>query len=164
MKCSVLVCVVALVAHGRIANATDRPLTDQVPIVAAAAIVVDAVPEILSVTAAVVPARIDPVAKRSPLLLAMYGAAGLLQAYDGYSTITGVAAGHVEVNPLMAPLVKHPGLVIAAEAVMTLATIAAAETLWRSHHRGQAIAMLIVSNGLMAAVGAHNAALLRGQR
>ena len=98
------------------------------------------------------------------MLLAMYRTAGLLQAYDCFSMPKAIAANHVAPNPMMAPLVNHPSLVIAAKAGMTIAPIAAAENPWRTNHHRQAIAMLIVSNGLMAAVGAHNAMVLRGQR
>ena len=40
---------------------------------------------------------------------------------------------------------------------MTLATLYAAERQWRQHHRGRAVAIMIVSNGLMAGVAARNA-------
>ena len=43
-------------------------------------------------------------------------------------------------------------------------SIYVAERLWRGHHRGQAIAMMVVSNGIMAAVAASNASIIRSQR
>jgi hypothetical protein len=64
----------------------------------------------------------------------------------------------------MAPLVKQPALVIAAKAAVTVATIAAAENLWRTHHRTHAVVLLVVTNGVMAAVAANNASVLRGSR
>jgi len=39
--------------------------------------------------------------------------------------------------------------------------IYAAEQLWRQHHRGQAIAIMVASNGVMAIVAAHNAGTRR---
>ena len=167
MKRTVLICAVALVVHTLSASAADRPLVGAVPIVApmAAAALEVAAPEIVAAAPSIVlSTSVGAPPKRSPMLLAMYATVGLVQAYDGYTTIKGVAANQVELNPAMLPFVKHPSLVIAAKGAMTLATIAAAENLWRHHHRGQAIAMLIVSNGLMAAVGAHNAMVLRGAR
>lgn len=165
MKRTFLVCVVALVAHASPSAAADRLATDLGPAVAVAAPIAAAVAAVAApIVVAPVIALNEVVAKRGSILLSMYAACGLLQAYDGYSTIKAVASNHVELNPLMAPLVKQPGLVVAAKAAMTIATIAAAENLWRNHHRKQAIVMLVVSNGLMAAVGAHNAMVLRGQR
>jgi hypothetical protein len=36
--------------------------------------------------------------------------------------------------------------------------------MWREHHPGRAIALMIVSNGVMAAVAARNAAVLHSIR
>ena len=47
---------------------------------------------------------------------------------------------------------------------VAFASIYVAERLWRTHHRGEAIAVMAVSSGVMAAVAANNAAILRGQR
>ena len=100
------------------------------------------------------------VAKRPGFLIGMYAGSGLLQAYDAYSTLAGVKANKVELNPLMSEMVKNPSVFIAAKSVMTFATIFAAERLWRQHHPGKAIALMAVSNGLMAAIAAHNASVL----
>lgn len=164
MKRTLLVALIAVFAHTISATAADRPLDDAVTGVAPVAVAAAAAPQILSAALVVRRATSDVAARRSPLLLAMYGSAGLLQAYDSFSTLKAVAANHVELNPMMAPLVNHPSLLIAAKGAMTIATIAAAENLWRSNHHKQAIVLLLVSNGLMAAVGAHNAVALRGQR
>ena len=175
MKRTLLVFLIAGFTHTISATAADRPLADVETVVAPVAIAPVAASAVASVAevaasgnlaAAVVVQRAtsDVAARRSPMLLAMYGSAGLLQAYDGFSTLKAVGANHAELNPMMAPLVNHPGLVIAAKAAMTIATISAAEKMWRTNHHKQAIAMLLVSNGVMAAVGAHNAMVLRGQR
>jgi hypothetical protein len=164
MKRTLLVCLIAMFTHTVSATAADHPLADAATVVAPVAAAAVAAPQILAAAVAVRRATSDVAASRSPMLLAMYGTAGLLQAYDGFSTLKAVAANHVELNPMMAPLVQHPGLVIAVKAAMTIATISAAENLWRNNHHKQAMVMLIVSNGLMAAVSAHNAMVLRGQR
>jgi hypothetical protein len=167
MKRTSLICAVVLLAHTLPTGAAERLLIDVGPAVApaAATAVVVTVPELV-VTAPPVArsTRVDAAPKRSALLLTMYATACVLQSYDGFSTLKAAAANHVELNPMMSSLASHPGLVIAAKGAMTVATIAVAENLWRNHRRGQAIAMLIVSNGLMAAVGANNAMALRGER
>ena len=99
-------------------------------------------------------------AKRPGLLIGMYAGSGLLQAYDTYSTLAGVKANKVELNPLMSEMVKNPPVFIAAKSAMTLVTIFAAEQLWRQGHPGKAIALMAVSNALMAAIAARNASVL----
>jgi hypothetical protein len=46
----------------------------------------------------------------------------------------------------------------------SLASILMAERLTKKRHRGQAIALMVVSNGIMAAVATSNARVLRAQR
>lgn len=172
MKRTLLVLLIAVFTHTMSATAAERPLADAATVdapVAIAAVAASAVAPVaasgnLAAAAVVQRAPSEVAARRSPMLLAMYGSAGLLQAYDGFSTLKAVAANHVELNPMMAPLVNHPSLVIAAKAAITIATISAAEKMWRTNHHKQAIALLLVSNGVMAAVGAHNAMVLRGRR
>ena len=164
MKRTLLIFLLAVFTLTISATAADRPLADAATVDAPVAVAVVAPSGNLAAAVVVQRATSDVAARRSPMLLAMYGSAGLLQAYDGFSTLKAVAAHHVELNPMMAPVVNHPGLVIAAKAAMTIAMISAAEKMWHTNHHKQAIAMLLVSNGLMAAVGAHNAMVLRGQR
>ena len=57
-----------------------------------------------------------------------------------------------------------PAAVWAVKAGATAASIFAAERLWHQHRRAEAIAVMIATNGLMAAVAAHNASVLRAQR
>ena len=104
----------------------------------------------------------EPVDRKRPrLLVGMYAGSGLLHGYDIYSTLAGIKANKVELNPLMREIVKNPPVFIAVQSVMTLATIAVADQLWRQHHPGQAIAVMILSNGVMAAIAARNASVLR---
>jgi len=100
-----------------------------------------------------------PQGARPALLKSLYAASIGLQAYDGYSTYLGLRRGGVELNPAMQN--PTPTTLIVAKATMTLTTIAIADQLWRQHHRGQAIAVMIISNGLMAAVAAKNASVVR---
>jgi len=96
---------------------------------------------------------------RPPMLKGLYAASIGLQAFDGYSTFVGLRRGSVELNPAMQS--ATPTTLVVAKATMTLTTIAIADQLWRQHHRGQAIAVMLISNGLMTAVAAKNASVLR---
>jgi hypothetical protein len=102
---------------------------------------------------------------RRPLVLpALYVGAAALQAYDAYSTLRVLQAGGVEANPVMRTLVKSPVAFVALKAGVTVASIAAAEKLWKQQHRVGAIAVMVASNALMGAVAAHNASVLRQVR
>ena len=103
-------------------------------------------------------------AQRPQLLTGLYAASVALHAYDAYSTLSGLRAGAVELNPVMKPVVGNPALFMTMKAAVAATTILSAEKLWRKGQRKQAIVLMIVSNGLMAFVDAHNAAALRAQR
>jgi hypothetical protein len=87
-----------------------------------------------------------------------------LQMYDGYSTSRGLKQGAVESNSFMSSLASHPGALWAAKGGAAFVSIYTAERLWRQHRRGQAIALMVVSNSIMAAVAASNASVLRAQK
>jgi hypothetical protein len=103
-------------------------------------------------------------AVRGPALPSLYVSLIGLQAYDGYSTSRGLKQGAVESNGFMSGLASHPGALWAAKGGAAFVSIYAAERLWRQHRCGQAIALMAVSNGIMAAVAASNASVLRAQR
>ena len=103
-------------------------------------------------------------AMRGPVLPALYVSLLGLQAYDGYSTTRGLKNGAVESNVILGALASHPAALWAAKGGTALVSIYVAERLWRGHHRGQAIALMVVSNGIMAAVAASNASIIRSQR
>ena len=62
----------------------------------------------------------------------------------------------------MQAIVGHSSSLIAVKAVATAGTILVAERLWKNHHKGQAIAMMVISNGMMSLVAAHNASVING--
>jgi hypothetical protein len=103
-------------------------------------------------------------AQRAPLLTGLYAASIALHAYDAYSTLSGLRGGGVELNPMMKPVVANPGLFTTMKAAVAATTILSAEKLRRKGERKQAIVVMVVSNGLMALVDLHNAAVLRAQR
>ena len=92
---------------------------------------------------------------------ALYASFAGLQAYDAYTTIVGIDRGAAERNPLARSLAAHPAALFVAKATLTATSIGATEYLWRRHRRRAAIAALFVSNGIAAAVAAHNAMVLR---
>jgi hypothetical protein len=117
---------------------------------------------------ALVPAPVvvtqEAIPQRPPLLTGLYATSIALHAYDTYSTLSGLRGGAVELNPVMKPVVGNPVLFMTMKAAVAATTILSAEKLWRKGQRKQAIVVMVISNGLMAFVDAHNAATLRGQR
>jgi hypothetical protein len=86
-----------------------------------------------------------------------------LSALDVYTTNAGLSRGAAEGNPLMQNVVGSPAAMWAVKGATTATTIYFAERLWRKNQKAKAIAVMIVSNGVMAAVAAHNARVLRNQ-
>jgi len=101
---------------------------------------------------------------RSLLMPSLYVSLSALQAYDVYSTLTGIKHGATESNPLMQDVVGSPAAFIALKAGVTSVSIYAAERMWRQNRKKTAIVMMVASNGLMAYVAAHNASVLRSVR
>jgi hypothetical protein len=98
---------------------------------------------------------------RPPALAVSYVAHAALQSFDVYTTLRALGGNAVERNPVMRGLVGHPAAFVAVKGVLGATTILAAETLWKRGHRVPAIAVMALSNGLLAAVVANNAAVLR---
>ena len=122
----------------------------------------------------IAPAAGDPIApssaaaarptSRGPILPILYVSLAVLNVYDGSSTTTALKLGAAEGNPMMAGIAGHPAALWAVKAGVTAGSIVVAERLWRQHRRAAAIGMMIVSNGLMAAVAAQNASVIRRMR
>lgn len=109
------------------------------------------------------PLRVSPVV-RGPLLPSLYVSLIGLQAYDGYSTIRGLSRGASESNPFIRTVTSREATLWAAKGGAAFVSIYVAERLWRQHRRGQAIVLMVVSNGLMAAAAARNASVIRAQQ
>ena len=97
---------------------------------------------------------------RPSILPALYVSSAALQGYDAYSTLTALKNGGREVNPLMQGIVKRPAAFVAMKAGVTMASIMAAESLWKNHHRFGAIGLMVASNLMMGVVAKHNAQVL----
>lgn len=98
---------------------------------------------------------------RGAALPILYGVLAGLQAYDGWSTVSGVRRGAVESNRAIAGAATSSGAMWALKVGATSASVYAAERLWRGHRRVEAVATMVAVNGMMVAVAAHNASIMR---
>ena len=99
-------------------------------------------------------------AKRPAVLPAFYVSLAALQAFDAYSTSGGLGRGASEANPLTKGVAGNSAMFWTVKAATTASAILIAERLWKTN-KAQAIAVMVLSNGVMAFVAAHNARVLR---
>ena len=99
--------------------------------------------------------------RRRPLMLpSLYAGSVFLQSYDAYSTLSALRNGGTEANPLMKGITKSPVAFIGLKAGVTMMSIMAAERMWKDNNRVRAVLTMVATNGFMAAVAAHNTAVL----
>jgi hypothetical protein len=98
---------------------------------------------------------------RGVMLPSLYASFGALEAFDGCTTLVGIARGAREANPVTGELSGHPVAWFAFKAGLTTVAISSADHLWREDRRKAAVIVMLLSNGIAAAVAAHNAAVLR---
>jgi hypothetical protein len=99
--------------------------------------------------------------RRRPLVLpSLYAGSVFLQSYDAYSTLSALRNGGSEANPLMKGITKSPVAFIGLKAGVTMMSIMAAERMWKDNNRVRAVLTMVATNGFMAAVAAHNTAVL----
>jgi hypothetical protein len=103
-------------------------------------------------------------ASRGSWLPALYVGLGGLNVVDGYTTMRGLARGATEANPLMRGIGGHSAALWAVKGGATAGSVYLAERLWRQNRRGAAIAVMALSNGMMAVVAANNARVLKQLR
>jgi hypothetical protein len=109
--------------------------------------------------------RVDRGPSRGAVLPSLYVSLAALNAFDAYATTTAVADGRArEANPLLRGAAGKPAVMWAVKGSATGATIFLAERLWRKNRRVEAIAVMLISNGMMSAVAARNAAVLHAAR
>ncbi len=99
---------------------------------------------------------------RGTVLSALYASFAGLNALDAASTLHALKHGAVEANPLLGGIAGRPAALWAVKSGVTAASILAAEHLWKEGHKRKAIGLMIATNGVMTAVAAHNASVLRG--
>ena len=97
----------------------------------------------------------NKLSRRPALLPMLYSSYAALQAYDVYSTRQALARGAREANPLMQGVVGNTGAFVAMKAGVAVATIAAAEKLWKTN-KPAAIGVMIAGNSVAAIVAARN--------
>lgn len=100
--------------------------------------------------------RTDFEQRRPALLPALYVSQIALQALDAHSTFTALDRGAHEANPVMKGVVGNRGAMMAVKAGVAAGTIVVAERMWRRGNRAGAIALMVIANGVTAAVVAHN--------
>ena len=113
----------------------------------------------INVTGIAAPASVISGLSRPATLTALYASYGALQAYDVFSTRQALARGAREANPLMQGVVGNTGAFVAMKAGVAVATIAAAEKLWKTN-KPAAIGVMIAGNSVAAIVAARNARTL----
>ena len=119
----------------------------------------DAAATPITVTGIAAPAKVAQAISRPAGLTALYASYTALQAYDVYSTRQAMARGAREANPLMQGVVGNTGAFVAMKAAVAVATIAAAEKLWKTT-KPAAIGVMIAGNSVAAIVAARNARTL----
>ena len=107
------------------------------------------------------PIQIEATVSRGCVLPALYVSLAGLQAYDAYTTTIGLRGGATEANTIMRTAAGNPTALWVVKGGVSVATILISERLWKRGRRGQAIAMMAISNGMMAVVAAHNSSVLR---
>ncbi len=103
--------------------------------------------------------RVGRPLSRPAVLPALYASYAALQAFDVYSTRQALGRGAREANPLMTGVVGNTSAFIAVKAGLGVATIIAAERLWKTN-KAAAIAVMVASNSVSAIVAARNARTL----
>ncbi len=111
--------------------------------------------KLIDVRPFVIGQRPEPI-ERPLVLPVLYVSFAGLEAFDGYSTSYGISHGATEGNPLLRTAVDHPATLWAVKGAAAVTSIWAAERLWRQNRRGQAIAVMVAANVVMAAVAANN--------
>jgi hypothetical protein len=98
--------------------------------------------------------------QRPSALVPMYALSFVLQGYDAYSTVSALKAGGREANPMMQSVVGSPVAFTAVKVGTAAATFLLSERLWKTHHRGAALAVMVASNIGMSMVAVNNARVL----
>ena len=110
-------------------------------------------------SAARVPVRVTESVSRPAMLPALYASYAALQAYDVYSTRKAIGLGGREANSLMQGVAGSTAAMMAVKAGAVAGAIVASERLWKTN-KPAAIAVMIASKSVAAAVAARNARTL----
>lgn len=105
-----------------------------------------------------------PAGPRPTFLPMLYASLIGLEGVDGYSTSRGLARGATESNPFVRWAVDNPATLWAIKGAAAVGSIYVAERLWKRHQRTHAVAVMVVSNAVMAAVAARNFSAIHASR
>jgi hypothetical protein len=72
-----------------------------------------------------------------------------------------VSRGAVESNPVLGGVADNQAVIWVVKGAAAVGSIYMAERLWKRRQRGPAIAVMVLSNAVMAVVAVRNAAVLR---
>ena len=89
---------------------------------------------------------------RRQALLALHAVTGLVQIYDGISTLKVLQAGGYEANPLMRGAANNQRVLVATKIGAAGATMLATENLWRGHHRSAAVVVAVLDSRTTSSV------------
>jgi hypothetical protein len=101
---------------------------------------------------------------RGAVLPGLYVSLAGLNALDAYTTSKGLELGAAEGNPLMRGVVSNRAMLWAVKGGVTAGSVILAERMWRKNNKVGAIAVMAVSNGMMAVVAARNASVIKTLR
>ena len=101
--------------------------------------------------------------RRPAALPALDAGFAALQILDIWSTRRAISRGAIEANPVMKRMAGNPAAFWTVKVAATVGPMLVAERLWR-RNRVAAITLMAASNGVLAAVAAHNASVLKRQR
>jgi hypothetical protein len=121
------------------------------------AVVAEAAPMASDVDWSLRPVRVGQVEQGRGALSGLYASLAALNVVDGLTTARGLRSGTAtEANPLLGAAAKNSGALWAVKAGSTAVSVVLAERLRRGGHRGQAMAVMILTNSVMATVAANN--------
>jgi hypothetical protein len=101
---------------------------------------------------------------RGGLLPTLYVRLAGLNAFDGYTTSKGLSLGATEANSMMRGVAGNAAALWAVKGGVTAGTVFVAERLWKKNNKAGAIAVMLISNGMMATVAARNTNVIRQQQ
>ena len=112
-------------------------------------------------------ARVIAIGPRTPrrpaALVPLYVICAAAQVADVVSTSSSLRAGGVEQNPAVGAFGRNTGAMLGFKLATTAGTVYAAEKMWKKNRVG-AVVLMVVLNGVTAAVAAHNMQVARASR
>lgn len=100
---------------------------------------------------------------RPAALIPLYVSFATLQALDARSTVSALAKGATEANPLLGGVTEHTGAFLALKMGAAASTVFLTEKLWKRNPVA-AVALMVGLNSAYAIIVAHNYGVARGLR